>query len=533
MLVSSTQQDFVPQPLAPGTPTLWSHFKTGIETTLYDLPMQNIERAVMLGHYNLPQAEGYTMSAEEANNKFGIDGHVSFDGDINYFKAKLIHDYKQAELERMQMLELGNTTLFRKSVFFTSGFVGQALDPINLASMFIPVVSDARFAQLAAKFGMTKARLLAGGIEAAVGSAMIEPMSYLSKAVGEQNIYGPQDTIMNLTVGTIFGAGLRAGGGFLGDLVSARFKPVLEARSKGQKIKLDAEQSRIVKQAEISAKTAGLKEGTPIYEDHVIGQIVLQDKLHAEEMVKIQTALNSADATTHRLAFEEGLNNLLNDEPMVGPSIALQLDDIRKVVADSHRAWVVAKEAIEEVVENIDGRPTTKLKLNKATVSVLDEGDAIHIKIDEAGTPDDLNAIVYGKAKQALAEQRDLYVDDIRFDREALDVFVNGDRALTSKPIKLKDTTTQNKENWRKVDISDEHLNTVDSDTPDKILMELERDIAELEQTYSAADIEQMIVDFPEDMQAKILEDYTALDRVDDEVNGIKAVVDCIIRKMT
>ena len=87
MLVSSTQQDFVPQPLAPGTPTLWSHFKTGIETTLYDLPMQNIERAVMLGHYNLPQAEGYTMSAEEANNKFGIDGHVSFDGDINYFKG--------------------------------------------------------------------------------------------------------------------------------------------------------------------------------------------------------------------------------------------------------------------------------------------------------------------------------------------------------------------------------------------------------------------------------------------------------------
>lgn len=107
---------------------------------------------------------------------------------------------------------------------FGAEIAGGLVDPLSIAASFVPIVGEARFAALTARFGKTGARLIAGGVEGFAGNAALEPFVFAT-AQREQADYTMTDSLVNIAFGTVFGAGLHVGAGAAGDLVSRmRFK---------------------------------------------------------------------------------------------------------------------------------------------------------------------------------------------------------------------------------------------------------------------------------------------------------------------
>lgn len=428
--VAIQPQDYVPLRLSLGRPTLWDHIGTAVDTTLYDLPVQNIDRAMALHN-----AEKYsTISAEEANKRYGIKDQVQFDAPISWKKAELISKFKREEIERMQMLALGNDSFFRKSAFFVSSLGAQAMDPINLAAMFVPVVSEQRFAALVGKVGLNQARLIAGTLEAGVGMAMVEPFSYLSKSFGEQNVYGVRETAMNMILGTVMGASLRLGGGKVKDLIVGRYDPdtaMTKAATAREKAGDALFARRLRQAAENKAKQQGFKKGTPQW-DGAVERALKEGSDVQAELKLVSEYLAQLTPEQHRKAFTEGINNVLNDEPIAGPKVELELDEL-----EAQRQQMIEANIEQEVTGTVKIDPTdhgTEISVGKTKVIMTAENDVVSLKINEPGEAADLQGIIMGQAKAALKQGKDLVINGERMNQEVLSAFVEGTDAVATPP---------------------------------------------------------------------------------------------------
>lgn len=111
--------------------------------------------------------------------------------------------------------------------------VGSLIDPINVASAFIPVVGEARYAQLLSRaggaVGRGAVRVGVGAAEGAVGAAVVEPLIY----AGQQqwrNDYDAFDSLLNVAGGAAFGALLHAGAGLAKDIFGRPVAPKVPER---------------------------------------------------------------------------------------------------------------------------------------------------------------------------------------------------------------------------------------------------------------------------------------------------------------
>ena len=108
------------------------------------------------------------------------------------------------------------------SAQFGTMLLGSVLDPINVASAFIPVFPAARYAHLVTKFGKTKARALRGVVEGSVGAAIVEPIVLGQAALEQDENYNLLDSFLNVTVGGVLGGGLHVGFGKISDVIERR-----------------------------------------------------------------------------------------------------------------------------------------------------------------------------------------------------------------------------------------------------------------------------------------------------------------------
>lgn len=169
---------------------------------------------------NLADRQAGKISAADATKKYGLDGQLTFDESITNEAASLMYDRKVAENDRAYLAQTGATTGFRQAAGFAVGMASSLVDPLNVASMFVPVVGEAQMASLVARYGMTRARLISGAVEGLTGAAMAEPFVLLP-ALQEQANYGLADSAMNLGFGAVLGAGLHAGLGAAGDYLKS------------------------------------------------------------------------------------------------------------------------------------------------------------------------------------------------------------------------------------------------------------------------------------------------------------------------
>lgn len=107
---------------------------------------------------------------------------------------------------------------------FAGGLVGSVADPVNVASAFIPIVGEARYAQWLAQagkgaFARAAVRAGAGALEGAAGAAIVEPIVYTG-AQQEQRDYGLFDSFLNVTMGGALGGGLHILGGAVHDRIA-------------------------------------------------------------------------------------------------------------------------------------------------------------------------------------------------------------------------------------------------------------------------------------------------------------------------
>lgn len=195
---------------------------TTAEDTLIRSPTASVYRA---GELFLESGTlgGERISKEDAKQKVDSLGLKLEIPDVGIRKDALdiLIERKQDEVRRQDIMARSPQGFGAGVAKFATVFGASILDPINLASAFIPIVGEARYAQLLASAGTTGARVLpralAGAAEGLVGAAMVEPIVY-GAAKYEQADYSMLDSALNVAFGGVFGAGLHVLGGTGADL---------------------------------------------------------------------------------------------------------------------------------------------------------------------------------------------------------------------------------------------------------------------------------------------------------------------------
>lgn len=148
----------------------------------------------------------------------GLDLSID-DGGIREGVLEILVERKRAEAQRKFLLD--NAPASTIPVQLLAGFAASAIDPINIASAFIPVVGEARYASMlanattrAARFGV---RARVGALEGAVGAAMVEPLVLYASAQ-DQADYDITNSLLNVAFGSVLGGGLHAAGGLVTDI---------------------------------------------------------------------------------------------------------------------------------------------------------------------------------------------------------------------------------------------------------------------------------------------------------------------------
>lgn len=131
---------------------------------------------------------------------------------------------KNEENRLASILDRGPDGFIAGTVTFGASIGASLLDPINIASAFVPVYGQARYTSLLANAsgGLARAgvRARVGAVEGAAGTALTEGLIVAPVAFYEQADYKATDFLESVAFGTVFGGGLHMGVGALGDAFS-------------------------------------------------------------------------------------------------------------------------------------------------------------------------------------------------------------------------------------------------------------------------------------------------------------------------
>lgn len=177
------------------------------------LPAYNVEPI-----YGTPKPK---ISADEANKRVkdaGVELTIPKDGIVPQALDLMIQN-QQDRIARQVAIEASPGGA-RSVAGFGVSFAVSALDPLNIATAFVPVVGEARYTALLAGaggiFGRSAIRAGVGAAEGLAGSVLAEPLIYgLNQQL--QNDYTMVDSLSNIAFGTAFGGGLHVLAGGAGE----------------------------------------------------------------------------------------------------------------------------------------------------------------------------------------------------------------------------------------------------------------------------------------------------------------------------
>lgn len=155
--------------------------------------------------------KGTTLSAEEyQDSEFFRPGIEVGDEGITTGLASLLADRHDERRDFQTTLSRSRGGIGLGAAQFGVAIGGSFLDPLNVASVFIPSVGAARFASLSARYGTSRSKIATGVVDGAIGAAVIEPV-VIGAAIAEQDRdYGLMDSFMNVAVGAALGGSINA-----------------------------------------------------------------------------------------------------------------------------------------------------------------------------------------------------------------------------------------------------------------------------------------------------------------------------------
>ncbi|HEP9969800.1 TPA: hypothetical protein VDW46_003197 [Pseudomonas aeruginosa] len=173
------------------------------------------------------------LSAEDARARVaesGLDIKVPDQG-IRQGALDILIDRHRAQAARQQIMARAGSGTMPAQIAASLG--ASLLDPLNIASAFVPVVGEARYANMLARaaspLGRAGVRAGVGALEGAVGAAIIEPLPLLA-AAQDQTDYGLSDSLANIALGGLLGGGLHTVGGAISDALKRRVVSELDTQ---------------------------------------------------------------------------------------------------------------------------------------------------------------------------------------------------------------------------------------------------------------------------------------------------------------
>ncbi|CAI3799121.1 hypothetical protein GLGCALEP_02149 [Pseudomonas sp. MM221] len=165
------------------------------------------------------------IGAEQARDQVagaGLDIKIPEQG-IRQGALDILMQRHQEQLARQQIMARANGGSLPTKI--AGSLAASLLDPLNIASAFVPVVGEARYARLLAgatsPLGRAGVRGGVGALEGSVGAAILEPLPLLA-AQQDQTEYGLSDSLANIALGGVLGGGLHSVGGAVSDALRRR-----------------------------------------------------------------------------------------------------------------------------------------------------------------------------------------------------------------------------------------------------------------------------------------------------------------------
>jgi hypothetical protein len=171
------------------------------------------------------QAELGNLETPEALNEQYADLGLTFDRPMSKDEAQLRADIKREQIVRNAVISLGPQGAGVTALQIGTGLTKAIIDPIGIASAFVPVVGQARAARLVQKYGKVRGRAIQGAVEGGAGAVMLEPLMY-GLSANQQLDYTYADSLLNVGAGVFLGAGIGSIAGRLSRTVPEKVETV-------------------------------------------------------------------------------------------------------------------------------------------------------------------------------------------------------------------------------------------------------------------------------------------------------------------
>lgn len=156
------------------------------------------------------------LAPDDLNERFGDSG-VAFDTAMTEDAARIIADARRAQRIRDDVIARGPGGLMGGLAVLGGSLAAMAVDPLEVASAFIPVVGPGARAALTARAGRIGGRAIEGAIEGVIGNAIVEPL-YYGLSQRQQQDYDAYDALANVALGGALGLGLGGAAGLVSKL---------------------------------------------------------------------------------------------------------------------------------------------------------------------------------------------------------------------------------------------------------------------------------------------------------------------------
>jgi len=199
------------------------------QETMYYNPLNALNR--LAEQYTGKADAGKVISKDDwKESEFYRDGIQVDDNGIKEGLAQLLAERVDRRREFQITLQRSKGGFGLGAAQFGVAIAGSFLDPLNIASAFIPAVGPARVASMAAKMGKSGSRAVKGAVDGAVGAAVLEPLIIGAAAAEQDESYTLLDSFLNVAVGSALGSGLHVGFGKISDRIN-RTPPQTRARA--------------------------------------------------------------------------------------------------------------------------------------------------------------------------------------------------------------------------------------------------------------------------------------------------------------
>ena len=199
------------------------------QETLYYNPLNAVNR--LAEQYTGLGQTGKVISKDDwKESEYYRDGIQVDDNGIKEGLAQLLAERVDRRREFQITLQRSKGGFGLGAAQFGVAIAGSFLDPLNIASAFIPAVGPARVASMAAKMGKSGSRAVKGAVDGAVGAAVLEPLIIGAAAAEQDESYTLLDSFLNVAVGSALGSGLHVGFGKISDRIN-RTPPQTRARA--------------------------------------------------------------------------------------------------------------------------------------------------------------------------------------------------------------------------------------------------------------------------------------------------------------